>query len=163
MIFHHSFERNNCCGAVAMWLINEYALKLNDLKRTSHLWLWQCIVLSIYIPHAFLFNFFVLISSSWGFFPLALACRFRTRKRRDKNGKTWCYFKNSKCVYTFSHSSRLWPAFAYKMETVKFERNAKAINYQEWERKCNRKVEFSVGNSITTVTYFSFGSPTKWK
>lgn len=55
----------------------------------------------------------------------------------------------------------MWPAFGFQSETVKFERNAKAIKYIENERE-NITVKCTVRHSAT-VTYFSFGLAIKMK
>lgn len=64
-----------------------------------------------------------IISLSSGFFPLAFASR---PKRREKNGKTWCYFKNREMCVHFLALACSGPHL-FQMETVKVERNATAI------------------------------------
>lgn len=46
------------------------------------------------------------------------------------------------CVHFLDWEKKHVMARIYtEMETVKFERNAKAIKYQKWEREYNRKVQ----------------------
>lgn len=95
MIFHHLYERSDINVSVAFWLIewiNMLALQLNDLKRTSLLWLWQRIVFYLFIFRMGLVESLCLLvyledSSLWHY-----SVAFRTRKSDIKEWKNVMLF-----------------------------------------------------------------------